>query len=132
MVILCSINYKIEEVHSGIRTGVISNITYAGKVVEERISGLLPHNHFEFIIATSEYMYRKPNRRIFELALEKAELKPEEVWYIGDNYECDIVGAGNAGVFPIWYTGAIDMKQKDRGDVMKIRHWNELRELMGK
>ncbi|MGN1188710.1 MAG: HAD family hydrolase [Lachnospiraceae bacterium] len=118
--------------HSGIRTGVISNITYAGKVVEDRINGLLPHNHFEFIIATSEYMYRKPNKRIFELALEKAELKPEEVWYIGDNYECDIVGAGNAGIFPVWYTGAIDMKQEDRDNVIKIRHWNELWEMMEK
>lgn len=30
-------------------------------------------------------------------------------WYIGDQYDCDIVGARNAGLFPVWYTGAIDM-----------------------
>ena len=29
-------------------------------------------------------MFRKPNKRIFELALEKAELLSDEVWYIGD------------------------------------------------
>ena len=45
----------------------------------------------------SEYMYRKPNNRIFALALEKAGLQAEDVWYIGDQYECDIVGARNAG-----------------------------------
>ncbi len=27
--------------------------------------------------------FRKPNKRIFDLALEKAELQPDEVWYIG-------------------------------------------------
>ncbi len=42
------------------------------------------------------YMFRKPNRRIFDLALEKAGLNPEEVWYIGDDYECDVKGDLNA------------------------------------
>ena len=67
----------------GIRTGVISNITYCGQAVKERIDSVVTGHSFEFIIATSEYMFRKPNKRIFELALEKADLSPEEVWYVG-------------------------------------------------
>ncbi len=109
-----------------IRTGVISNITYCGEVVEERISRLLPFHDFEFIIATSEYMFRKPNKRIFELALEKAELPPEDVWYIGDNYQCDVVGARNAGLFPVWYTGA-SAQPKGKKDTLTVSHWSELR-----
>ena len=85
----------------GIRTAVLSNISHCGEALEARLQEKLPNHDFEFIIATSEYMYRKPNRRIFELALEKADLKPEEVWYIGDNYECDVEGARNAGLFPV-------------------------------
>ena len=34
---------------------------------------------------------------IFHLALEKAQLQPDEVWYIGDQYESDVKGALNAG-----------------------------------
>lgn len=116
----------------GIRTGVVSNISYAGKVVEDRINGMIPANHFEFILATSEYMYRKPNRRIFELALEKAGLPAQEVWYVGDQYECDIVGARNAGIFPVWYLGAIDMKMEQDDDVCRIMEWGELQELLEK
>ena len=112
---------------TGIRSGVISNITYAGSVVEKRICDLLPNNKFEFIIATSEYMYRKPNKRIFELALEKAELKAEEVWYVGDSYECDVVGARNAGLFPVHYIGAIDMTYEQKQDVTEIRNWADLK-----
>lgn len=93
----------------GIRTGVISNIAYAPSVVAERIQKLLPENSFEFIITSSNYIFRKPNGRIFDLALEKAQLAPEEVWYIGDQYECDIKGSRNAGLQPVWYRGAIDM-----------------------
>lgn len=116
---------------NGFRTGVISNISFAGKVVENRINELIPTNHFEFVIASSEYLYRKPNRRIFELALEKAELSASEVWYIGDQYECDIVGARNAGLFPVWYIGAADMRLPEDNDVCKVSHWKELQELLG-
>lgn len=122
----------LEYLHqNGIRTGVISNISFAGRVVENRINEAIPNNHFEFILATSEYMYRKPNKRIFELALEKAELKACDVWYIGDQYECDIVGARNAGIFPVWYLGASDMSYKKEDyekavDVKQIRAWEEL------
>jgi len=122
----------LEYLHqNGIRTGVISNISFAGRVVENRINEVIPNNHFEFILATSEYMYRKPNKRIFELALEKAELKACDVWYIGDQYECDIVGARNVGIFPVWYLGASDMPYKKEDyekavDVKQVRAWEEL------
>ena len=115
-----------------IRTGVISNISFCGNAVAKRIHDCIPEHDFEFIIATSEYMYRKPNRRIFELALEKAELQPEEVWYIGDQYQCDIVGAKEAGLFPVWYMGAIDMKYNPKEDILTIENWKELVELLKK
>ncbi len=115
-----------------IRTGVISNISYCVNAVTKRIYDCIPEHDFEFIIATSEYMYRKPNRHIFELALEKANLQAEEVWYIGDQYQCDIVGAKEAGLFPVWYMGAIDMKYNPKEDILTIENWKELVELLKK
>jgi len=111
-----------------IRTGVLSNITYCGSAVEKRIRECIPDNDFEFIIATSEYLYRKPNRHIFELALEKAQLKPDDVWFAGDQYQCDVVGARNAGIFPVWYKGAMELEQENTGDVLSIVSWKELEE----
>lgn len=114
----------------GIRTGVISNITYCQEAVKERIDRMIPNHEFEFIIATSGYLFRKPNKRIFQLALEKADLKPEEVWYIGDNYACDVKGARNAGLFPVWYIGAIDLPYEEKEDVLMVKSWAQLQELM--
>lgn len=111
----------------GIRTGVISNITYDGKVVEERINTLLPDHHFEFIIATSDYFFRKPNKRIFELALQRAGLESEDVWYIGDQYAADVEGARNAKITPVWYIGAIDLPYEEKKDVLTVRSWAELK-----
>ena len=109
-----------------IRTAVISNISFSGNALIKRINDRIPDNDFEFILATSEYLYRKPNRHIFELALEKAELSPDEVWYVGDQYECDIVGAKNSGIFPVWYIGAIDMKYEPKDGILTISEWDEL------
>lgn len=107
-----------------IRTGVISNISYCAEVVQERICRMLPCNDFEFILTSSEYMFRKPHARIFQLALEKAGLQPEEVWYIGDDYQCDVVGARNAGIFPVYYIGA--SKKEPMEDVLTVSTWEEL------
>jgi len=114
----------------GIRTGVISNITYCGEAVKDRIDNVVIGHDFEFIIATSEYMFRKPNKRIFQLALEKADLNPEDVWYIGDNYECDVVGARNAGIFPVWYVGAKEATYAEKEDVLVIKKWADLQEII--
>ncbi|MBQ7146331.1 MAG: HAD family hydrolase [Lachnospiraceae bacterium] len=116
----------------GIRTGVISNISYAGSVVSARIHRLLPENHFEFILASSEVLFRKPHPRIFRLALEKADLQPEEVWYVGDDYACDMVGAREVGLTPIWYKGAMDFEQAEHLDVWQIQEWTELKEIIEK
>ncbi len=89
---------------------------------------LLPGNSFEFIITSSNYIFRKPNKRIFNLALEKAGLKAENVWYIGDDYECDIVGALNSGIMPVWYTGAVDKPYKEKESIFTIKSWNMLEE----
>ncbi len=89
--------------YNDIRSGVISNIGWSGSALTERINRLLPRNKFEFVIASSEYMFRKPNPMLFELALKKAGLPSEDVWFCGDNIEADIEGSASVGNFPIWY-----------------------------
>ena len=96
------LNYLNE---NGIRTAVISNIGWSGQALTNRINRLLPDNRFEFIIASSEYAIRKPNKMLFEIALRKAELSPEQVWYCGDSIENDVMGAHGAGIYPVLYEG---------------------------
>lgn len=98
------IEETLDYLHSHhIRTGVISNISFSEDALSDRINRLLPNNHFEFIIPSSEYIYRKPNPIIFEIALRKAKLSPDKVWFCGDNLKADIMGAHSAHLFPVWY-----------------------------
>lgn len=121
----------------GIRSGVISNISFSGDSLAERINRLLPHNKFEFIIASSDYVYRKPNTILFELALRKARLQPEEVWFCGDNVNADILGAYRAGIFPVWYESSLECFYRSKSadtppdcDHLHITDWRELIEVL--
>lgn len=120
----------------GIRTGVISNISYSGGSLARRIHRLLPQNSFEFIIASSEYGFRKPSPRLFEVALRKADLPAEEVWYCGDNPKMDIEGAAGAGLYPVWYQSHLERLYGDDTDAevcckhAVVTEWEQLTALI--
>lgn len=113
---------------TNIRTSVISNISFSGNLLKERINCFIPSHKFEFIIASSEYVFRKPHKRIFELALRKANLNACDVWYCGDNAVFDVDGAADCGIFPVWYKGAIEKSNKHipKNKCLIIDDWNEL------
>ena len=60
--------------------------------------------YFEFIITSAGCGYRKPHPRIFELALEQVNARPEEVAMVGDTLHADILGANQVGMYSIWIT----------------------------
>ncbi len=116
----------------GIRTGVISNISFGGSTLRARLDRLLPENRFEFVLATSDYVFRKPEPLIFQLALKKAGLDASEVWFCGDHTEKDVAGAAAAGLFPVWYHSDIECFYKDRSSAppdcphLYLRDWRML------
>lgn len=95
----------------GIRTAVISNNGWSGEALRERINRLLPDNQFEFIISSSDYMVRKPDKRLFEIALHKAGLTADKVWYCGDSIVADVYGSKSVGMFPVLFEGDIPIKK---------------------
>lgn len=120
---------------NGIRTAVISNICFSGTALAERINRLLPCNKFEFVLASSEYIFKKPHSLMFEIALKKAGLTADKVWFCGDSIFCDVNGAHKCGMFPVLYEGStaeenpsirdnIDMEITF--DHLHIHHWREL------
>jgi len=137
--VMPNVEIMIEYINANdIRSGVISNIGWSGTALTKRINRLLPQNKFEFIIASSEYMFRKPNVLLFELALRKAGLDACDVWYCGDKIKYDVEGSSAAGIFPVWYedlTMENPWRDDDAGivpqcDHLHIHDWLELIEIL--
>ena len=60
----------------GIRSAVISNLLWSGAALTERLNRLLPNNQFEFVMTSSDYFMRKPNRILLILLSGKPVLLP--------------------------------------------------------
>lgn len=58
---------------------------------------------FDIIIISEEVGFSKPDKRIFELALNKLNVQPETVLFVGDDLERDIGGCQNANIKGIWF-----------------------------
>ena len=54
--------------------------------------------HFDFIAASARIGFEKPHRRIFEWALEQADVPPSSVLHIGDHVDADVEGARSVGI----------------------------------
>ncbi len=91
----------------GIPFGVVSNINYSAACVRHIIGRHLPLDWFQFVLTSSEQVFRKPHRRIFEAALARAGVPASEVLFCGDNPVCDCEGSHGVGMASVWYTGAI-------------------------
>jgi putative hydrolase of the HAD superfamily len=59
--------------------------------------------YFDALILSEDIGVNKPNRELYEYALEKTGSKLEESIMIGDMFETDIVGAANIGMKQIYF-----------------------------
>lgn len=113
---------------SGIRKAILSNNAFEESTIKYELDKHFKNNEFEFIISTNDYCFRKPSPLIFNYALRRAGLKKEEVWYTGDSKECDIVGANNSGIFPVWFNSRNSVFDHEYRNIkhIEIHGWQEL------
>ena len=79
----------------GCRCGLITNWDYTARDVVAKL-GL--ERLLSPIVVSAEAGCEKPERRVFELALDAAGVGAHEAVYVGDNYWADVLGAQDAGL----------------------------------
>jgi len=112
----------------GLKIGVVSNWDTRLKSICDGL-GLTPL--VDFIVISAEVGVRKPDPRIFRMALDKAGVRPEEAIHVGDLPEEDAEGARRAGLRAV----LIDRKKRitpDRypADVLVVASLAELAALL--
>ncbi|MCP4709861.1 MAG: HAD family hydrolase, partial [Planctomycetes bacterium] len=91
----------LEQLKKRYRLGVISNNW-------GNTAGWCSHYKFDHlmdtIIDSAVVGAVKPERKIFDAALDQLQLPAQQCAYVGDRYDCDMIGAHDAGMFSIWIT----------------------------
>lgn len=80
--------------------GIITNGQTA--VQNATIDALGIRHYFDIILISEEVAIRKPDRRIFDMALERLSMECDLTWFVGDNPTSDMIGARDAGLVPVW------------------------------
>ncbi|GAA4009683.1 YjjG family noncanonical pyrimidine nucleotidase [Hymenobacter fastidiosus] len=60
-------------------------------------------DYFQEVITSEHSGFLKPDRRMFEHALQRTGANADESLMIGDNLECDVLGAYNAGIDQVYF-----------------------------
>lgn len=107
---------------AGLQTAVISN-TEDGRALESLELANLT-SHFEVVIDSHLVGYSKPDKAIFQCALDRLRLEPHEAVYVGDSFGFDVIGARSAGLHPI-LLDQMDAYESEP-DLTRIRSLGEL------
>src|SRR5215216_1630089 len=112
----------------GYRMGLISN---AGD--DQDVQQLARHfgiaRYFDFILTSAACSYRKPHRRIFEIALSNWYFLPSEAVMVGDNLDADIRGAQSVGLFAIWISRRAGKRTEEQLSIQPDASLSTLQEL---
>jgi len=79
------------------RLGVVSNFMNSGSVEELLDRHGIAH-HFDFVITSINVGWRKPHENIYNAGIEMAGCEPNEILFVGDDFECDYVGPREMGM----------------------------------
>ena len=107
-----------------IKTGILSNSAFRGVVLKEELAKHNLAHRFSFLISSIDYGFRKPHKRLFQIAVRKMNLEPQDIWFVGDKLEYDIRGAIDSGLYPVWYNPESKPGEID-GEHLEVRNWQE-------
>ncbi len=87
---------------SGVAMGIVSNTTNPVFMKDFELEGSGLKEYFDFAIYSSGFPFRKPHPSIFQLAINRFEVQPGEILFVGDSLANDILGAHEVGMKTAW------------------------------
>ncbi len=97
----------LDELYGQTRLAIISN---ASDTLEETLEQRFKiSDYFEVIINSARVGYAKPEREIYEIALDRLDLRPEETVFI-DDQQHNVDAAAEMGIHATRFTGVPDLR----------------------
>lgn len=91
----------LNQIKKQFKVGIITNGSTQRQ--KAKIFNTNLNRYFETIIISEEVGFSKPDKRIFELALNKLNAQPENTLFVGDDLEKDIAGPQNVNIKGVWF-----------------------------
>ena len=107
--------------------GVLSNSSFGAPVIRHELAKHGLADHLAFVMVTADYVVRKPNPLLFDVAARRLGVAPAEIWFVGDRLDTDVAGARAAGMRTVWLQprGVAEVPRAEGPD-LTVRDWAEL------
>jgi putative hydrolase of the HAD superfamily len=92
----------LDELAQRFKLAALSDAQSAWALPEMRAVGI--EGYFQPIIVSGDSGFRKPDKRIFEAALNGLDLPPENVLFVGNDMYRDIYGAKQFGMKTVFFS----------------------------
>ncbi len=116
--------------NTSLHLGIISDIDDDYQDFQFKIFGIT--ETFDSITTSEEVQSYKPESKIFQIALNKANCRGDESIIIGDSYKKDIVGGKNIGMTTIWINKfQIEDIDTEKADFI-VTHLKEVSSILNK
>ena len=97
----------LEQIKSlGIPNYLLSNSIFKKNIMQKFINQYDLEKYFINIYFSADYKIRKPHKDLFKIVYDDikkydSSVEKKEVYFVGDNFEADILGAENFGFTPV-------------------------------
>ena len=120
---------------SGLPVIAVSNSCMSSNALRREFKEYDIEKYFNDIISSADILIRKPRHEIFDFAYGKLvgidnTIKKDEVVFIGDDFDCDVVGSLNGGLVAIWLN---KMQEEPKNNVLpqfNVKDYNEIIEII--
>jgi putative hydrolase of the HAD superfamily len=110
--------------------GVVSNAMFSTRLLAGELARHRLEDAFQFVMSSADYGVQKPHPALFLAAAARLGFQPAEIWFVGDSYKKDVLGARNAGMNAVWYNPQ-RAPVPDNESTVQIADWDAFPALVG-
>jgi len=110
----------------GLKLGILSNTFVNGHSLEKHLEQIGILDFFGVKMYSYEFDFRKPDARIFKIAAERIGEQAQNIMYVGDRIDKDIIPTLKIGMQPVLKAAYTNAGKTPPNGVWKITHISEL------
>ncbi|MCK9381465.1 MAG: HAD family hydrolase [Sulfuritalea sp.] len=105
------VDETLRQLHPHYHLAVVTDAQSAYAIPELNAVGL--SGYFDPIIISGDFGYRKPDRRLFEAALDAMKMQASEVLFVGNDMYRDVYGAQKVGMKTVFFKSNQGTQEKE-------------------
>jgi putative hydrolase of the HAD superfamily len=116
--------YILEKLSEKYELGILTNGFKETQIRKMKNSGI--DKYFSVLVSSDEANAIKPDKKIFDYAVNKTKHKHENILYIGDDLKNDIIAGKEAGLQGIWLNILSDERHPEVETVLSLKELENL------